>query len=123
MPLYGGAMKSPLFRLLPFVVLLLPLHAQSDKAQNFYEALRKRPSATALFDQFYNAWLDTGTVEELETFLTGEAEKSPEARMILAEYYARQGALDKSSEAWRADRKSTRLNSSHTVISYAVFCL
>src|SRR5438034_2036314 len=24
---------------------------------------------------------------------------------------------------WRVDRKSTRLNSSHTVISYAVFCL
>src|SRR5947207_8840728 len=27
------------------------------------------------------------------------------------------------SPANRADRKSTRLNSSHTVISYAVFCL
>src|SRR5438034_11046133 len=26
------------------------------------------------------------------------------------------------TDAWRADRKSTRLNSSHTVISYAVFC-
>src|SRR5947207_7221696 len=25
--------------------------------------------------------------------------------------------------AWAKDRKSTRLNSSHTVISYAVFCL
>src|SRR5438034_5787839 len=25
--------------------------------------------------------------------------------------------------SWREDRKSTRLNSSHTVISYAVFCL
>src|SRR5438034_7489399 len=24
---------------------------------------------------------------------------------------------------WKIDRKSTRLNSSHTVISYAVFCL
>src|SRR5260221_6951826 len=24
---------------------------------------------------------------------------------------------------WQIDRKSTRLNSSHTVISYAVFCL
>src|SRR5260221_8572037 len=24
---------------------------------------------------------------------------------------------------WKGDRKSTRLNSSHTVISYAVFCL
>src|SRR5438034_4715995 len=27
------------------------------------------------------------------------------------------------ARAARADRKSTRLNSSHTVISYAVFCL
>src|SRR5476649_2968295 len=26
-------------------------------------------------------------------------------------------------EDWEEDRKSTRLNSSHTVISYAVFCL
>src|SRR5476649_3024011 len=28
-----------------------------------------------------------------------------------------------SARACRSDRKSTRLNSSHTVISYAVFCL
>src|SRR5260221_3113963 len=28
-----------------------------------------------------------------------------------------------ATSAWRADRKSTRLNSSHTVISYPVFCL
>src|SRR5260221_8885985 len=28
-----------------------------------------------------------------------------------------------SSARWGQDRKSTRLNSSHTVISYAVFCL
>src|SRR5438132_7958171 len=28
-----------------------------------------------------------------------------------------------SAERLRPDRKSTRLNSSHTVISYAVFCL
>src|SRR2546426_8125788 len=27
------------------------------------------------------------------------------------------------SNQWRRDRKSTRLNSSHLVISYAVFCL
>src|SRR3989454_6748231 len=27
------------------------------------------------------------------------------------------------TELWRRDRKSTRLNSSHLVISYAVFCL
>src|SRR5256885_16299310 len=28
-----------------------------------------------------------------------------------------------STDEWAADRKSTRLNSSHLVISYAVFCL
>src|SRR5947207_10868301 len=27
------------------------------------------------------------------------------------------------ARTWSSDRKSTRLNSSHTVISYAVFCL
>src|SRR5256885_6085635 len=31
--------------------------------------------------------------------------------------------LDVSSDACNEDRKSTRLNSSHLVISYAVFCL
>src|SRR5476649_1001214 len=31
--------------------------------------------------------------------------------------------LDASIAASKQDRKSTRLNSSHTVISYAVFCL
>src|SRR5436190_8497489 len=30
---------------------------------------------------------------------------------------------DRDGPIRRADRKSTRLNSSHTVISYAVFCL
>src|SRR5438445_8806841 len=28
-----------------------------------------------------------------------------------------------TAKAWRTDRKSTRLNSSHANISYAVFCL
>src|SRR5438034_5550290 len=31
--------------------------------------------------------------------------------------------LDRMADELRKDRKSTRLNSSHTVISYAVFCL
>src|SRR5690625_6160791 len=32
-------------------------------------------------------------------------------------------ALDKSADSVKQDRKSTRLNSSHVAISYAVFCL
>src|SRR5947207_9366440 len=31
--------------------------------------------------------------------------------------------LSRNAQAVKIDRKSTRLNSSHTVISYAVFCL
>src|SRR5260221_10967797 len=32
-------------------------------------------------------------------------------------------AVSQAQQALHVDRKSTRLNSSHTVISYAVFCL
>src|SRR5258708_32963124 len=32
-------------------------------------------------------------------------------------------AARKRLRSWRSDRKSTRLNSSHQIISYAVFCL
>src|SRR3712207_7356417 len=34
-----------------------------------------------------------------------------------------EGTAAASEDAWRRDRKSTRLNSSHANISYAVFCL
>src|SRR2546422_8297464 len=33
------------------------------------------------------------------------------------------GAFSRRTLCWRRDRKSTRLNSSHGYISYAVFCL
>src|SRR5438445_7500594 len=33
------------------------------------------------------------------------------------------GNMGLQSEGWKVDRKSTRLNSSHANISYAVFCL
>src|SRR2546428_9792435 len=32
-------------------------------------------------------------------------------------------AQERAQKSWSADRKSTRLNSSHDQISYAVFCL
>src|SRR5260221_4019765 len=37
--------------------------------------------------------------------------------------YSSEGQLENGSLMDYLDRKSTRLNSSHTVISYAVFCL
>src|SRR5256885_9109617 len=45
------------------------------------------------------------------------------ARSTKAQQEARIIESEKLKEYLRADRKSTRLNSSHLVISYAVFCL
>src|SRR5947207_4748919 len=42
---------------------------------------------------------------------------------VMAAFGIPQAHEDDAERAVRADRKSTRLNSSHTVISYAVFCL
>src|SRR5258708_21122835 len=38
-------------------------------------------------------------------------------------YRGTHAAVGRSNQWIRADRKSTRLNSSHQIISYAVFCL
>src|SRR5438034_7986382 len=57
----------------------------------------------------------------------GPAVEHPEVDAILAEHRAEHAAdrslLAPHFDTTRLDRKSTRLNSSHTVISYAVFCL
>src|SRR3712207_7486724 len=51
-----------------------------------------------------------------------EIEALQTTAMVLSELIASAGLVDDISIA-RADRKSTRLNSSHANISYAVFCL
>src|SRR5436190_10437181 len=52
------------------------------------------------------------------TLLGREVEVTREGRPVL-----RGVARDIADDGAQEDRKSTRLNSSHTVISYAVFCL
>src|SRR5438132_7272253 len=50
---------------------------------------------------------------------------SPRVVLALGGLYVRTQQFEKANLTLRSlvDRKSTRLNSSHTVISYAVFCL
>src|SRR2546426_8216755 len=72
---------------------------------------------TTLFRSQQVSWLDTETGETGEQKLvqaSGDAER-----------FYRQVAAPAliGIEATGKDRKSTRLNSSHLVISYAVFCL
>src|SRR5260221_6466809 len=46
---------------------------------------------------------------------------NPSEQVLVLPHEARQAS--RRVEQMQGDRKSTRLNSSHTVISYAVFCL
>src|SRR2546426_7152230 len=46
-----------------------------------------------------------------------------DADLVADRHSRRDGARPHALPGARADRKSTRLNSSHLVISYAVFCL
>src|SRR2546427_8422833 len=85
----------------------------------------RRPPRSTLFPYttlFRSAHqLAVGALFDLAALLPGEA--LAERRRVLV------GAIDGRVErqlrkrAARSDRKSTRLNSSHSQISYAVFCL
>ena len=74
------------------------------KALKYFRVLEKRPSPGYLFDRFYNAWLDTDTVEGLEGFLKaqlGRAGDTPH-RLLLAFFYTRQGENVRALEQFRA---------------------
>ena len=79
-------------------VIFSPSHGQdtpagSEKALRYFKALQKRPSPGYLFDRFYNSWLDTGSLDELEQFLHATAAKGGATgdRLLLAFLYVKQG--------------------------------
>ncbi|HEX2748483.1 MAG TPA: tetratricopeptide repeat protein, partial [Verrucomicrobiales bacterium] len=84
------------------LLLLSAAQAQepNEKARKYYDSLLKRPAPGVVFDRFYNAWLDTGTLEEMEKFLiraAGGPEDNGAARMVLAFYYAKQNEHAKAA--------------------------
>src|SRR5690625_6935096 len=74
----------------------------------------QRVNASNEAHEQFNDLVDTLTIESLQDFLERQAlitsEDDSETLSLAHDYY-------------RKDRKSTRLNSSHVAISYAVFCL
>src|SRR5258708_17723945 len=75
---------------------------------------------SSLFFFFFN---DTATTE-IYTLSLHDALPISKLEEIAGKYVdARQQRLDGVSVDYDEDRKSTRLNSSHQIISYAVFCL
>src|SRR5437773_6598698 len=86
--------------------------------------------ATAKTQALYDVHPGVSTVQKWVAELKGKTGRSPEEWIALVK---KEGPKDeKSRREWlkkkhklgtNRDRKSTRLNSSHITISYAVFCL
>src|SRR2546429_2892624 len=75
-----------------------------------------------LYYFFFFFFNDTATTEIYTLSLTRRSSDLPQGRGSLAEA-GLTGANASPRVLYMADRKSTRLNSSHGYISYAVFCL
>src|SRR5437762_11418546 len=58
-----------------------------------------------------------------DTYLNTDTSTKADAKMMGVNYSARLASIKGLPEIYLVDRKSTRLNSSHRCISYAVFCL
>lgn len=78
--------------------------AQEDTpAERYFSLLRESPGNSYLFDRFYNTWLDTRTVEQLESFLNTNLEQSKDqaGRLLLAFFYERQGRDNEALALYR----------------------
>src|SRR5947208_11769572 len=69
-------------------------------------------------------WFEVGRVELMRALGVEykKMEKEDDCHIVVAEAHCRYHHPARYDEVLR-DRKSTRLNSSHQIISYAVFCL
>src|SRR3712207_8225724 len=85
----------------------------------FFFLMIRRPPRSTLFPYttLFRSYLATLYANQFRTY-RAELDTAAIDR-ALAEVRSRMGELQRS----RQDRKSTRLNSSHANISYAVFCL
>src|SRR5258708_14235946 len=81
----------------------------------------RRPPRSTLFP--YTTLFRSGNqMVEDDRVLFAPAKRGNRIQVIIIEKMARQRCARRGTIQW-TDRKSTRLNSSHQIISYAVFCL
>src|SRR6266702_1415321 len=75
-------------------------------------------------DSAYLAWAAHKALGECALSVTALSPSfSAHDRAVVEEFVSKLGARHEFIETHEMDRKSTRLNSSHVAISYAVFCL
>ncbi|MDF1753985.1 MAG: tetratricopeptide repeat protein [Verrucomicrobiales bacterium] len=97
---------APLLKLVCRSIWVLFLFAPTLKAQEippkvsrYHKALLKRPNSETLFARFFDTWLETGTIKELETFLSGPGHTAPADSILLGRFYLRQGDDGMAEEA------------------------
>jgi tetratricopeptide (TPR) repeat protein len=73
------------------------------RAQRYYELLSTQPSAGYVFDRFYDAWLDTASLPELERFLSTRLQETPTVaqHLLLSFFYERQGDDSKALQHYQ----------------------
>src|SRR3712207_7604718 len=85
----------------------------------FFLMIRRPPRSTLYpYTTLFRSVADGAEDEDGEKVLSDDVEREERPRQDVVEAELREDALDQD-----LDRKSTRLNSSHANISYAVFCL
>ncbi|WP_395745039.1 tetratricopeptide repeat protein [Prosthecobacter sp.] len=103
------------------LVLCVPLSAQQPPqvvpapAQRYWNILVKRPEPGTVFERFYAAWLEEGTVGELEQFLlvrAGRADASATDHLILAVLHAHRGDDPQALLSYQAALKLSPGNAS-----------
>ena len=79
------------------------ISVDQEKALKYHAALQRRPNPGYLFDRFYNSWLDSSSLDELEKFLTEKATASAATndRLLLAFFFAKQGKDVQALEQFR----------------------
>ena len=79
--------------------------AQPDEtaANRYFPLLQQQPGNSYLYDRFYQAWFESGTAEQLETFLRSNLEQRKDigSRLLLALYYERRGDDAQALELYR----------------------
>ena len=74
----------------------------SPKAARFHQALLKRPNSDTLFSRFFDAWLESNSMAELETFLTRDPEPAAAEALIRGRFFLRRGEEEKARGAFES---------------------
>ncbi|PXA03823.1 hypothetical protein DDZ13_09270 [Coraliomargarita sinensis] len=96
----------PLVSCLLIISFLTSAHAEevtNEKALKYHELLLKRPDSEVIFTRFYDEWLASASIQELEQFLLSNAE-SGGARdwHVLAVFYLERGEEGMALEAYQS---------------------